>query len=299
MPLPSLSVVIPTYRRSRVLLQTIEFLSRQASAEDEVLVIDQTEEHDSGTAAQLQTLHQHRVIRWLHEPRPSVTVAMNRGLIEAERDVVVFTDDDVKPDPGFLSAHRDAHRRASKTLVAGRVIQPWEEDTSVSCARPSRFASVEPAWLGEFMGGNFSIRRQLALELRGFDENFVQVAYRFEAEFAHRFRVEGGDIYFEPKACLHHLRVASGGTRSYGEHLKTARPSHAVGDYYFALRTSTRGNRIGRFLSRPVRAIATRHHLRRPWWIPATLCAEVRGMWWALRLHRQGPRLIGTPKHVS
>src|SRR5688500_1050223 len=108
--MPSLSIVIPTYRRGRVLLSTIDHLCRQTAPDDEMLVIDQTEEHDSGTAAQLQALHQHRVIRWLHESRPSVTVAMNRGLIEAERDVVVFTDDDVKPEPGFLSAHRHAHR---------------------------------------------------------------------------------------------------------------------------------------------------------------------------------------------
>jgi GT2 family glycosyltransferase len=296
---PSLSIVIPTYRRARVLLDTIEFLSQQASAEDEILVVDQTEEHDTDTAVRLQDLHELEVIRWLRQPKASVTAAMNRGLVEAAREIVVFTDDDIRPEPGFVSAHRDAHRATSRTLIAGRVIQPWEEGTSLSHTQASRFSGVTPTWISEFMGGNFSIRQKLALELGGFDENFVHVAYRFEAEFAHRFRAAGGRIYFEPRACLHHLRVASGGTRSYGEHLKTARPSHAVGDYYFALRTSKGGSRIGRFLGRPVRAIATRHHLRRPWWIPVTLCAEVRGMWWALRLQHRGPQLIGTTRHVS
>jgi len=36
------------------------------------------------------------------------------------------------------------------------------------------------------MGGNFSVKRDLALRLGGFDENFVHVAYRFEAEFCDR-----------------------------------------------------------------------------------------------------------------
>ena len=38
------------------------------------------------------------------------------------------------------------------------------------------------------MGGNFSVRRDIALRLGGFDEQFVRVAYNFEAEFAHRLR---------------------------------------------------------------------------------------------------------------
>jgi GT2 family glycosyltransferase len=224
---------------------------------------------------------------------------MNQGLMESAREIVLFTDDDIRPTPGFLTAHRDAHRNALRTLVAGRVIQPWEEAAHLSSDRVSPFSGTEPSWMSEFMGGNFSIRRQVALELGGFDENFVHVAYRFEAEFACRFRAAGGLIYFEPRACLHHLRVASGGTRSYGAHLTTAKPSHAVGAYYFALRTTSLGHRIGKFLSRPFQAITTQHHLRHPWWIPVTLYAEVRGMCWALQLHRKGPRLIGRAGHVS
>jgi len=297
--IPAVSVVIPTYRRGRVLLSTIDYLTQQASAEDEVLVIDQTEQHDSSTAKRLKALDEHGVIRWLRQRQPSVTGAMNKGLIEARREIVLFIDDDIKPEPGFLAAHRDAHRNGCGTLVAGRVIQPWEEAASISARYVSPFSGVEPAWIVEFMGGNFSIRRRLAMELGGFDQNFVHVAYRFEAEFAHRFRAAGGQIYFEPRACLHHLRVASGGTRSYGAHMTTAKPSHATGAYYFALRTASLGHVIGQFVSRPVHAITTRHHLWHPWWIPVTLFAEVRGMWWALRLHRKGPQLIGTSGHVS
>jgi hypothetical protein len=135
------------------------------------------------------------------------------------------------------------------------------------------------------------VRRDLALALGGFDENFVKVAYRFEAEFAHRWRGGGRRIRYAPAACLHHLKVASGGTRSYGEHLTTWRPDHAVGAYYYGLRTGA----VGEFLGRPLRAVATRYHLRRPWRIPATLVAELRGMAWAIGLYLRGPRLLRRP----
>jgi hypothetical protein len=81
--------------------------------------------------------------------------------------------------------------------------------------------------------------------------------------------------------------------------LTTSKPAHAVGAYYFALRTTSFGLRLKHFLGRPLRAVRTRHHLQRPWWIPVTLYAEVCGMCLAVRLHRKGPRLIDRVKNVS
>jgi GT2 family glycosyltransferase len=294
-----ISIVIPTYRRERVLVESLDYLLGLPQPADEIVVVDQTEQHDPDTDVRLQDLHAQQKLRWIRQQPPSITAAMNRGLREASGDVVLFLDDDIAPEPDLVAAHRRAHAEHAGTLVAGRVIQPWEEGVDFSQHAGFCFAGLRPAWIADFMGGNFSVRRHEALRLGGFDENFVRVAYRFEAEFAHRFRSTGARIRFEPAACLHHLRVSAGGTRSYGEHLTTVKPDHAVGAYYFALRTKTGWSRLRDFLLRPMRAIATRHHLRRPWWIPVTLVAEVRGMHWALRLHRAGPRLIGTQAHVS
>ena len=142
------------------------------------------------------------------------------------------------------------------------------------------------------MGGNFSIKRETALRLGGFDENFVQVAYRFESEFSDRATTAGEKILFEPAASIRHLKEARGGTRVYGEHLTTIRPGHSVGPYYYLLHSSLVQHRLRRIVSRPLRAIGTRHHLRRPWWIPVTLIAEMLGFCWAVSLYLRGPRLL-------
>jgi hypothetical protein len=84
------------------------------------------------------------------------------------------------------------------------------------------------------------------------------------------------------------LKVVAGGTRTFGHHLVTWRPDHAVGAYYWALRT----RHMREFVLRPLRSVATKFHLHRPWRIPATLVAELGGMLWAARLHAKGPRLI-------
>ena len=294
-----ISIVIPTYRRERVLVETLQYLLNLVECAGEILVIDQTEQHESATDEQLRALHAEGAIRWIRQQPPSITAAMNRGLREASGSAVLFLDDDVVPEPELVLAHAQAHANYAEALIAGRVIQPWEEAVDFSDMQAFRFAGVRPFWIEEFMGGNFSVLRERALALGGFDENFVRVAYRFEAEFAHRYLQAGGRIRFEPRACLHHLHMWSGGTRSYGDHLTTVKPDHAVGAYYFALRTKQGGRWLKDFVLRPVRAIATRHHLRRPWWIPATLLGELRGMLWAIHLHRAGPKLIGALPRVS
>lgn len=293
------TIVIPTYRRERVLVESLEHLLALPDRAEEILVVDQTEQHESATSEYLEALDVGGSIRWIRQQPPSITAAMNRGLLDATGDIVLFLDDDITPEPELVLTHRCAHLAQAGVLVAGRVIQPWEEGIDFTDINTFRFACLRPQWITEFMGGNFSVRRVQALSVGGFDENFVRVAYRFEAEFAHRFRASGGRIRFEPEACLHHLRVVAGGTRSYGKHLTTWRPDHAVGAYYFALRTMNHGRWLWSFLSRLLSAVATRHHLRRPWWIPVTVVAELRGMLWGWRLFLTGPKLMRSRDHVS
>jgi GT2 family glycosyltransferase len=285
--LAPLTVAIPTYRRERVLIDTVEFVLALKPKPAEVLVLDQTERHEPEIERQLQALARQGAIRWERLRIPSIPKAMNQGLLLATQGIILFLDDDIRPDPGLVRAHLQAHARG-ETLVAGRVIQPWHEGVSFPDEEPFHFASVHPRWVKEFMGGNFSVRREAALALGGFDENFVRVAYRFEAEFANRLVSNGARIFFEPAACIHHLKVGVGGTRAYGNQFTTWLPDHAVGAYYHAIRSGA----VGEFLRRPFSAVATRYHLRHPWHIPGSLLAELTGLLWALWLCWRGPKYI-------
>jgi GT2 family glycosyltransferase len=293
---PSLAIVIPTYRREQVLLDTLAHLLALPVPADELLVVDQTERHDAATERALAEHAAAGRIRWARLPRPSIPLAMNTGLSEARSDLVLFLDDDLVPTPGLVEAHRRAHAARERLLVAGKVVQPWDEGPGARAA-PGPFTAEEPGPRSEFMGGNFSVGRAAALAVGGFDANFVHVAYRFEAEFAARWLHAGGSIRYEPAAEVRHLKATSGGTRAYGDHLRTARPSHAVGAYYYALRARPRGWWL-EVLARPWRAVLTRHHLRRPWWIPVTLLAEGSGFAWALLLFLRGPRRLPAPDTV-
>jgi GT2 family glycosyltransferase len=274
------------------LINTIQKVKGLIPAPAEILVIDQTEKHDKKIFDTLLELNKIGAIRWVRLPSPSIPHAMNVGLTEARSTIVLFLDDDIISESCLLEAHLQAHQETKAALVAGRVIQPWQEETDYLAGDTFHFASMEPKWVDQFMGGNFSIQRDIALAVGGFDENFVGAAYRFEAEFSNRISRIGHRIYFEPKACIHHLRVKDGGTRSYGDYLTSFRPAHPVGEYYYLLRTWSGSKSLISFLTRPFRAIISRHHMRWPWLIPATLVAEFSAMIWALVLNNRGPRLL-------
>jgi len=284
------SVVIPTFERDAELLDTIRLVSSASPPPEEILVVDQTPRHPPATEAALSGFEEAGVIRWLRLSRASIPHAMNVGLERARFPIVLFLDDDVIPDPGLVGVHKEIHAAGRSEVVAGQVLQPGEVPEGTS--ERVRFNSAEARWIVDLMACNFSIRRRLALDVGGFDENFVRAAYRFETEFAERLASAGRKILFEPRATIRHLQVAKGGTRSYGDHLRTGRPGHSVGAYYYLLRSTTPGSRVGRILSRYLRSARTRHHLRRPWWIVPTLVAETVGLAWACMLALQGPRLL-------
>jgi GT2 family glycosyltransferase len=291
MPGLDVSAVIVTYGRDRVLVDTIRRVLEQEPPPFELLVVDQTLLHAPDVERELDGLAKTGAIDWIRLPRPSIPAAMNVGLERARSEIVLFLDDDVVPRPGLVAAHLEAHAGSGASVVAGQVLQPGEEP--VSCATASfRFNAADRGWVTEAIGANFSIRRDLALRIGGIDENFVRAAYGYEAELCARAIAAGGRVLFEPAASVRHLRAPSGGTRSYGSHLRTILPGHSVGAFYRILRTNPPAAAPGKVLGRLARSVRTRHHLRRPWWIPVTLVAETLGLFWAIGLAARGPRLL-------
>jgi GT2 family glycosyltransferase len=290
------TVAIPTFGREEVLIATIEALLH-AGASD-VAVIDQTPQHERDTQERLEAFAAQRHIRWSRLSRPSIPAAMNHALRHGTRPVVLFVDDDIIPDPGLLVAHSGSYEDAATWAVVGQVLQPGETPnpgphrfttSGLRAFLDFPFNSTMPAWVANVMAGNLSVRRDRALAVGGFDENFVGVAFRFETEFCRRLLRAGGRVLFQPGARVNHLRAPRGGTRTYGDHLTSASPMHGVGDYYFALRQGLGLETLQYVLRRPVQEVCTRFHLRHPWWIAPKLIGELRALGLAVRMRVHGP----------
>lgn len=296
-----LTVAIPTLNREQVLIETLKYLLALRPPADEILVVDQTSVHEPAIASLLNELHQQGKIRLLHQT-PSIPRAMNRALQEASSELVLFVDDDIVPDADLFQRHLTAHQQADVLAVVGQVLQPGEQPEDIAHVQTGHnlksdlqfcFRSTQAANVLNVMAGNLSVKRDVALAAGGFDENFVGVAYRFETEFCRRLNRYGGVVRYEPSACIRHLAAPRGGTRSFGGHLKSSRPEHSVGDYYFAMLEGRPVEGAFYMTRRFFRSVMTRFHLKHPWWIPVKLLGETRGFFWALRLRSSGQKLVG------
>ncbi|TWU27164.1 Glycosyl transferase family 2 [Novipirellula galeiformis] len=299
-----LTIAIPTLGREQVLVDTIQMLLDQTPRASEILVVDQSAEHDPSVAAHLAAWHHDNHIVWLQLDKASQPGALNEALRRASQEFVLFLDDDIRIDSGFLAAHMDGFSSDEIWAVAGQVLQPGEnpdddyvhtESNGCFADADFRFRSNRPAMIENAMSGNMTVRRQRALQVGGFDENFTPpVAYRFDNEFSKRLCKSGGKIAFLPKARIYHLRAPRGGTRSNSNHLTSMSPEHGIGDHYFAL-LHGRGLKRWTYISRRmVREVCTRFHLKHPWWIPVKFIGETRAFIGAIALRVSGPRLIQT-----
>lgn len=293
-----LTVAIPTYGRDAVLIDTLRYVLALSPPADEVVVIDQTPRHDDATEQQLVAWTRDGAICWERLPRPSIPHAMNVALQRASGDVVLFLDDDLIPCCDLGARHLAGI--AGADAVVGQILQPGEEPVALAASQHHdriaglefRFNSNAPAIVTNVMAGNLSVRRDRALAIGGFDENFVDTAYRFETDFAWRLSAAGGVIRFEPSASIRHLKAGRGGLRTWGTHLRSAAPAHSTGDYYFALMNLRPAELPLYVLRRLRRSALSRFEVTHPWWIPLKIVRELRALTRAAILARRGRAMM-------
>ena len=302
----NISVVIPSYNRSKILLETLDQLFNQTLKPKEVLVIDQTQ-YDRGdpAAESLRKLDEASRIRWIRLREPAIPVAMNKGLLESVSANVLFLDDDIKVNSDFLEKHQQVVDQFKPLAHVGQIVQPWQEanqpfkdheyvqEITLNADLEFMFNSAEPASIQNCMAGNLCVDRESAIAVGGFDENFSEVAYRFESEFCKRFcKTLDTHFLYSPLPILDHLYIKSGGTRAYANYLTSPKAVHSFGDYYFALLCGQGRSKSNYIASRFFFSVCAKFYLRKPWFIPVRLIAEVRGLFKALNCIKQGQRLL-------
>lgn len=239
MTLPSISVIIPTYGREEILRETLASVLQQDYPRYEVLVIDQTAQHQPETQAFLDELAAAQKIRLFQVNWASLPGARNYGVRRSSGDVVLFLDDDVQLPAGFLTAHgRNYLERPEVGAVAGRVfdrmklaesasgltidyLPPQAMDPGIAWYYIDLVHTCKPQQVLTARGCNMSFRRSVFEQHNiWFDERFRGSAVREESDFCLRIRQTGMQIWYDPEANLVHLGEETGGchditTRSF------------------------------------------------------------------------------------
>jgi GT2 family glycosyltransferase len=198
MPEPEISVVVPTRDRHASLRRTVAALAAQDTHRSwELIVVDDGSEPPVGE----DLLAGVRLARLLRRGGSGPARARNAGIEAARGAIVLFTDDDTEPDPGWIeaaAAHLDAH--PDELGVEGTVRTPAYD--------PLYAHSLANAAPGAYWTCNIGFRRAALQELGGFSEDYP-FPHCEDLDLAYRI-LRRGPIGFAPgMGIVHHPRPLS------------------------------------------------------------------------------------------
>ena len=218
-PLPPMSVVICTRDRSDSLARCLESIARLDYPVFEVVVVDNAPSTDETR----RVAARHRV-RYVEEPTPGLDWARNRGIAESAHELIAFTDDDVRVDPGWLRGLARGFFDDTVGLVTG-FVAPGSLATRAERLFELSYGgmgkgfaprTLRPAAMDAFrliathhlgVGANMAVRRDALARVGGFDTALDVGTPSHgggDLDFFHRVLVAGWAVHYEPSAVIWH-----------------------------------------------------------------------------------------------
>jgi len=140
------SIIVCTYNRADSLSETLAALRAQRVSSDlqwEVIVVDNNSKDDTlGSVNSIQ--RDWSRLRYEFEPAQGLSHARNHGIACAKGDVILFTDDDVLPEPDWLEQTLAGLEKYGADACGGYIAPIWEVPP--------------PAWLTERFYGFLAVR---------------------------------------------------------------------------------------------------------------------------------------------
>lgn len=217
--LPSISVVICTRDRTDLLKGALEALLALDYPHREIIVIDNAPATTS-TAEFVARLP----VRYVKEERPGLDWARNRGIAEARHEIIAFTDDDVRPDRGWLRGIAAAFADPEIMAVSG-LVAPAELETEAQIQFELRYGGMlqyldsfkfdgsklstrQLLWASKYgVGANMAFRRQVFEAVGNFDVALdvgTATCGGGDIEMFHRILAKGYSTFYEPRAFVWH-----------------------------------------------------------------------------------------------
>jgi glycosyltransferase involved in cell wall biosynthesis len=227
-----IDVAICTWNRSELLAQTLEHLRSLRVPPGVTWGVVVVDNRSTDATAEVAHRFAHLLpLKYVFEERAGLNNARNRAIAETDGDVLIFTDDDVIVDAGWLEAAVAALTRHPDIAVFGGRIEPLfpvVPEPVLLEAFPELamgFCSLNHGPIERLLGpgehvfgANFGVRRQAIADLT-FDERFGTQGNRpglwDETEFIDRIRQRGGTVLWIPEMRLQHVVAPERATRSY------------------------------------------------------------------------------------
>ncbi|WP_271253055.1 glycosyltransferase family 2 protein [Pseudanabaena sp. Chao 1811] len=194
-----ITVVVPTYRRSKDLARCLDALKLQIRPVDELWII--VRDTDEETRTFLQDFDVESLpLQIATVTAVGVVAAMNIGLESASGDIIAFTDDDAAPHSDWLE--RIEAYFLSDPNVAGVGGRDWVyHGTELEDGAEPIVGKLQ--WFGRLIGNHhIGIGQEREVDvLKGVNMSFRRTSIQ-NLRFDQRMRGTGAQVHFEVMFCL-------------------------------------------------------------------------------------------------
>jgi len=215
-----ISLIFATYNGAPTLERTLEAMTHLEApdAGHEIIVVDNAS--TDATPQIIGRFMDRLPLTHLHEARRGKAHALNMGTEAAQGDFLVFTDDDVIPDPDWLRAYEAATKaQPDYGFFMGQVRHDWAhkppkwlenlaaEGNAYAGTPIDLPAGAAPRYLVK--GPNMAVRRSTLGDVRNRTDDAVNYKGQgtgtggVDAWFAHD--ASGGRIWYVPQARVKHM----------------------------------------------------------------------------------------------
>jgi len=241
---PSFSIIVPTYGRPERLRECLASLAAQdyPHGRIEVVVVNDGWEPRARLEESVTPFAGSAGARLLHQEKAGPAAARNLGARAARHPLLAFTDDDCRPDRGWLQALAPALAGSGNRVAGGATVNGLEEDR-VAAASQLLVTYLYGYYLREkrpfFASNNLGCSRALFLRLGGFDTRFP-LAGGEDREFCDRCLGAGVEMVYVPQARVEHRHALTVGG-FLRQHYNYGRGAYA----YHRIREERGGGRVG------------------------------------------------------
>lgn len=117
---PEISVIIPTYNRSKLLKRAIESVVKQSFTDFEIIIIDDCSEDD--TQDFVKSIHDQRLVYFRHSKNRGGSAARNTGIKRAKGKYITFLDDDDEYTDDRLKILKDAIENQKSDYIISQML---------------------------------------------------------------------------------------------------------------------------------------------------------------------------------
>jgi glycosyltransferase involved in cell wall biosynthesis len=209
---PLISVIVPAYNCADTIKKTLEaIVNQEVSSRIEIIVVD-----DGSSDQTPQVINSFSQVKSMRQQNSGPAAARNWGARAASGQYLFFTDSDCAPHKDWLRKmlpHFDDDRVA---VVAGSYGIANPQNLLARCIhqeilfRHQRMPQY-PSYFGSF---NFAIRREIFMEVAGFDESYRNASGE-DNDLSYKVIGIGHKIYFAKDALVDHVH-----TEQVGKYLK-------------------------------------------------------------------------------